>query len=459
MKLTFIGACRTVTGSQYLIEHEGFKILLECGLYQGHRDEAERINRTFAFKPKDLSAMVLSHAHLDHSGNIPNLAKSGFSGPVYCTPATLDVTRYLLLDAAHIQEADIEHLNKRLRLSNLPVKQPLYTVADTEKALKQFTGRSYNLPFEPVKGLTITFFDAGHILGSALVRIESEGKRVLFSGDLGRNKMPIIKDPVVVPDVDYLMLESTYGNRVHPSPAGVSEDLKKIIQDAIANRGKVIIPAFAVERTQILIKILKELYDAGSLRDVPVYVDSPLATNVTEVFTRHPECFDEETLKIFEAGDPFNFPGLQYIRDKEESKTLNDWSGPLIIIAGSGMCEGGRVLHHLIHSLGRETTQVVLAGFQSPGTLGWRLQSGEKRVPIYNDFYEVKARIHFIGALSAHADGNDLYNYVQAVREHRLQKVFLVHGDIEEAVPLKDRLSRSGIAVDIPESMTQAEIQ
>jgi len=458
MILRFIGACQTVTGSQYLVEHDGQKVLLECGLYQGHRAEAERINRTFAFKPRDICAVVLSHAHLDHSGNLPRLAKNGFTGPVFCTAATRDVTRYLLLDAAHIQEADIGYLNKKLALTNQPLKSPLYTVADAEAVLKQFVGHSYGLVFEPVKGLKVTFFDAGHILGSAVVLIEAASRKILFSGDLGRNNMPIIKDPVVVRGPHYIMLESTYGNRIHPATAGVSADLQKIIQTAIDERGRVIIPAFAVERTQVLIKILKELYDQGSLRDVPVYVDSPLATNVTEVFKKHPECFDAETLKIFETGDPFNFPSLRYVRDQEESKSLNDRTGPMIIIAGSGMCEGGRVLHHLIHSLDRENTQVVLTGFQAPGTLGRKLQEGEKKVPIYNDIYNVRARVHFIDALSAHADGNDLFNYVKACQDNNLKKVFLVHGDIEEAVPLQERLSRLGVKVEIPESMTQVEI-
>jgi metallo-beta-lactamase family protein len=458
MKLTFIGACQTVTGSQYLIEHEGKKVLLECGMYQGHRAEAERINRTFAFKPRDICAAVISHAHIDHSGNLPRLARHGFTGPVFCTAATRDVTRLLLLDAAAIQEADIEHLNKKLALANQPPKTPLYTVADAETVLKQFVGQSYGLPFEPLKGLKVTFFDAGHILGSAVVLIETATQKLLFSGDLGRYKMPIIKDPVVVPGPHYIMLESTYGSRVHPEPQGVAAELQKIIQAAIEKRGRVVIPAFAVERTQVLIKILKDLYDGGSLRDVPVYVDSPLATNVTEVFRKHPECFDAETLKIFETGDPFNFPALRYVRDKDESKSLNDRAGAMIVIAGSGMCEGGRVLHHLIHSLDRENTQVVLTGFQAQGTLGRKLQDGDKQVPIYGDNYTVRARVHFIDALSAHADGDGLFNYVKACQDHNLKKVFLVHGDLDEAVPLQERLSKLGVKVEIPESMTSVEI-
>ncbi len=458
MIIRFIGACRTVTGSQYLLELDGEKVLLECGLYQGHRAEAERINRTFAFKPRDIRAVILSHAHLDHSSNLPHLYNNGFTGPVFCTPATMDVTRYLLLDSAKIQEGDIEHLNKKLAAQNQPLKSPLYTVADAEAVLKQFVGNPYGVTFSPVKGMKVTFFDAGHILGSAVVLIETSTQKILFSGDLGRYHMPIIRDPVVVPGPHYIMLESTYGNRVHPSTQGVTENLRQIIQTAIDQRGRVVIPAFAVERTQILITILKELYDDGFLRDVPVYVDSPLATNVTDVFKQHPECFDAETLKLFETGDPFNFPGLHYVRDQEESKRLNDRSGPMIIMAGSGMCEGGRVLHHLIHSLDRESTQVVLTGFQAQGTLGRKLLEGAKLVPIYNDMYNVRARVHFIDALSAHADGNDLFNYVRDCQDNNLKKVFLVHGDIEEAVPLQERLVKLGIKVEIPESMTSVEI-
>jgi len=458
MILTFIGACRTVTGSQFLIEHDGQKILLECGMYQGHRAEAERINRTFAFKPRDIRAVVLSHAHLDHSGNLPRLFKNGFTGPVHCTAATSDVARYLLLDSANIQEGDIDHLNKKLALANQPLKSPLYTVADAEAVLKQFTSHPYGLEFEPVKGLKVTFFDAGHILGSAVVLVESPTQKLLFSGDLGRYGMPIIKDPVVVRGPHYIILESTYGNRVHPSPDGVIAQLREIIQTASRERGRVVIPAFAVERTQVMIKLLKELFEQGALQGIPVYLDSPLATNVTEVFSNHPECFDAETLKLFETGDPFNFPSLRYVRDKEESKRLNDQAGPMIVIAGSGMCEGGRVLHHLIHSLDRESTQVVLTGFQARGTLGRKLQEGEKNVPIYGDMYPVRARVHFIDALSAHADGNGLFDYVRNCQDNNLKKVFLVHGDLEEAVPLAERLSKLGIKAEIPESMDKAEI-
>lgn len=458
MKLTFIGACRTVTGSQYLLELDGQKVLLECGLYQGHRAEAERINRTFAFKPRDIRCCIVSHAHLDHSGNLPRLFKNGFTGPVHCTAATRDVARHLLLDSAKIQEADLKHLNKKLAAQGEPLKSPLYSVEDAEAVLEQFADQPYGVPFRPVKGLKVTFFDAGHILGSCVVLIETATQKLLFSGDLGRYRMPIIRDPVVVPGPHFIMLESTYGNRVHPLIRGVADQLRQIIRAALDQRGRIIIPAFAVERTQVLITILKDLADEGFLRDVPVFVDSPLATSVTDVFRQHPECYDAETLKLFETGDPFHFPGLRYVRDQEESKRLNDRPGPMIIVAGSGMCEGGRVLHHLIHSLDRESTQVVLTGFQSRGTLGRKLMDGARSVPIYNDQYEVRARVHFIDALSAHADAHDLFNYVRDCQDHNLKKVFLVHGDIEEAVPLQERLVKLGIKVEIPESMTSVEI-
>ncbi len=458
MNLTFIGACRTVTGSQHLIEVDGKKILLESGLYQGHRAEAERINRTFAFKPREIKAVILSHAHLDHSGNLPRLYKNGFTAPVYCTPATADLTRLLLLDSAHIQENDIEHLNKKLAAQNQPLKNPLYTVEDAEAVLKQIQPIDYGVSFFPLEDLKVTFFDAGHILGSAVVLLETATRKFLFSGDLGRPGMPIIRDPVVVSGAHYLLLESTYGNRTHPLRDRAEEQLRSIIQTAIDRRGRVLIPAFAVERTQILITMLKEFYERGILQEIPVYIDSPLATNVTEVFRRHPECLDEEIRQQLNNTDPFNFPGLQYIRDQEQSKNLNDRSGPMIIIAGSGMCEGGRILHHLIHSLGKETTQVILAGYQAQGTLGRKLLEGEKQVSIYNDRYPVRAQIHFIDALSAHADGHDLFNYVQKCQDHNLKKVFLVHGEIEEAVPLQQRLVKLGIKVEIPESMTQVQI-
>jgi len=457
--ITFIGAARTVTGSLHLFEYKNQKFLLECGLYQGHREEAERINSTFPFKPKDIKAVILSHAHIDHSGNLPNLVKRGFPGPIYCTSATKDIASLLLLDSAKIQESDFEYLNKKRKEKGLPPKESLYTIQDAEKTLQYFHPVEYKKSFEPVNGVKITLYDAGHILGSSIILIETDSKRVLFSGDLGRKDMPIIKDPTVIYDIDCLILESTYGGRAHKSFKGMTDEFREIISEGKNKESKIIIPAFAVERTQVLVSMLKNLYDEGDLKDVPVYVDSPLATDVTEVFRKHPECFDGETFKIFTEGDPFNFPGLNYVSDTDESKTLNAQKGPMLIISASGMCEGGRVTHHLIHSIENDDNIIVITGFQARGTLGRKILEGEEKVWIFNDEYTVRAKVYFMGGLSAHADGNDLFEYVQKTNTGRLRKIYLIHGDIEEARALQEKIESSdAVDVDIPQSLTRVNV-
>lgn len=460
MDITFVGAAQTVTGSQHLFEHRKQKFLLECGMFQGHREEAERINSTFPFRPKDIKSVILSHAHIDHSGNLPNLVKRGFAGPIYCTPATKDIASLLLLDSAKIQEYDFEFLNKKRAQQGLPPKEPLYTIADAERTLTYLQPVDYETAFEPVPGVTATLHDAGHILGSSTILVEADRTRVLFSGDLGRREMPIIKDPVVVNDIDYLILESTYGGRKHESFDRMQDELTGLIEEARRKKSKMIIPAFAVERTQLLITMLKNLYDAGVLKDIPVYVDSPLATNVTDVFRRHPECFDEETARIFDEDrdDPFNFPTLEYVADGEESKALNDRPGPMIIIAASGMCEGGRVTHHLIHNIGNEQNMIVITGFQARGTLGRKILEGASKVQIFNNTFDVRARIYFMAGLSAHADGDELLDYVRHCGDGRLKRVYLVHGEIEEAQALRLKIKNTGREVDIPQPMTQVRV-
>jgi len=455
MEITFIGATRTVTGSMHLFEYRKQKFLVECGLYQGHRAEAERINRTFPFKPKDLNCVILSHAHLDHSGNLPSIVKRNFNGEIYCTPATRDVAELLLLDSAHLQENDIEFFNKKQRKAGLPTKEPLYTVEDAENTLQYFKGANYNNQFTPVDGVTSTFYDAGHILGSTEILIEFDHKRILFSGDLGRKNMPIIRDPDSPEGIDYLILESTYGSRAHSSFAQMTDELKNIILEGIEKKSKIIIPAFAVERTQVLVTMLKNLYEDGVLKDIPIFVDSPLATSVTEVFKRHPECFDEETYEKFVKEEPFDFPGINYIKDIEDSKRLNDRKGPVIIISASGMCEGGRVLHHLIHSIEDEKNIIILTGFQASGTLGRKILDGYKEIFIFDTKFEVRAKVYFMAGLSAHADSNDLVEFVKSIKNSRLKKIFLIHGEITEAVVLKEKLRSLGIPVEIPECMTR----
>ncbi len=455
MDITFIGATRTVTGSMHLFEYKKNKFLLECGLYQGHRAEAERINRTFPFKPKDINCVILSHGHLDHSGNLPSLVKRNFKGEIYCTPATRDVAELLLLDSAHLQENDITFFNKKQHKAGLPTKEPLYTVTDAENTLQFFKGINYHNQFNPVPGVTATFYDAGHILGSAQILIEFDNKRLLFSGDLGRKNMPIIRDPEILKDIDYLILESTYGSRIHSSFEQMIDELKNIIIEGIEKKSRIIIPAFAVERTQVLVTMLKNLYQDGVLKSVPIFVDSPLANNVTEVFRNHPECFDKETYEKFLKEEPFDFPGINYIKNIEDSKRLNEKNGPLIIISASGMCEGGRVLHHLIHSIEDEKNIIILTGFQASGTLGRKILDGHKEIFIFDTKFLVRAKVYFMAGLSAHADSNDLVDYVRAINNGRLKKIFLIHGEITEAVVLKEKLESLNIPVEIPECMTK----
>lgn len=427
-------------------------------MYQGHREEAERINSTFPFKPKDIKAVILSHAHIDHSGNLPNLVKRGFTGPIFCTDATKDIASLLILDSAKIQQYDFEYLNKKRAQKGLVPKEPLYTMDDAEQTLKQFETVAYGNAFDPVPGVNITLYDAGHILGSSVLLIETEGKRVFFSGDLGRKNMPIIRDPEQVTDLDYMILESTYGGRRHESFEHMQEELKGLIEQGKDRGSKIVVPAFAVERTQVLVTLLKNLYEDGTLKDVPVYVDSPLASNVTDVFRRHPECFDEETFKIFTEGDPFNFPNLHYVADSEESKSLNDRPGPMIIMSASGMCEGGRVTHHLIHTIENDRNMIVITGFQARGTLGRKILDRASKVSIFNDEFDVRAKTYFMGGLSAHADGEDLRQYVKHAQNGRLKKVYLVHGEIEESQALQKKIQDLNITADIPQSLTTVVI-
>ena len=460
MMITFVGGARTVTGSLHLFRHQDRKFILECGLFQGHRDDADRINRTFPFKPKDIQSAVLTHGHLDHSGNLPSLCKKGFTGPVFCTSATRDIASLLLLDAAHVQENDLAYLNKKTAKQGLPAKEPLYTVPDAERAVRQFSPTGYGMAFEPVPGVKAALFDAGHILGSALVLLEAAGVRTLFSGDLGRKHMPILRDPVKVGEVDNLILESTYGGRTHMPIDDMAGELAALIKEGKRRRSKIIIPAFAVERTQLLIKILKDLFQDGLLKGIPVYVDSPLATEVTQVYSSHPECFDAATYEVFIKSDPFKFPGLSYVRDANESRKLNSLKQTMIIIAGSGMCEGGRVLHHLIHSIQDPDNMVIFVGFQAQGTLGRKIVEGVSPVSIFGDQYEVRAQIHFLDGFSAHADGAELLDYVKSIAGTRLKKVFLVHGEPGPATSLGAQIAswNPRIEVEIPQTLSETTL-
>lgn len=463
MRLNFHGAAQTVTGSQHLLEVNGSKLLLDCGLYQGRRDESYARNRNFSYDPRTLDAVILSHAHIDHSGNLPNLVKQGFPGRIYATRATADLSDIMLRDAGHIQESDAAFLNKRLRSNETPV-EPIYMMADAERVAGHFHSVEYKQRFEPVPGVTAQFFDAGHILGSAglLLEINEKGHRMRFwfSGDIGRFDLPLLLDPVMPEAVDYLLMECTYGDRPHNDPRTAFDEFRQIVSRTIGRGGKVIVPAFAVGRTQELVFYLNEMVYKGDLKPVPVYVDSPLAVNTTDVFRRHPECFDEETRTFVQQNKhpALEFKYLTYIRSVEESKALNECREPMIIISASGMAESGRILHHLKNNIENPKNTILIVSWQAPHTLGRHLADREKRVMIFGEPYEVRAEVSTIGGLSAHAGQDLLVKYATTVKS-QVKKVFLVHGEQEPAQTLMDKLSEQSMReVYYPELHSSVEL-
>jgi metallo-beta-lactamase family protein len=450
MRIHFNGAARTVTGSQYLLEVNGSRVLMECGLFQGHRAESYERNRTFHFNPKTIDAVLLSHAHIDHSGNMPHLVKQDYAGPIYATPATADLADIMLRDSGHIQEADAEFVNKRRRERGEPPVEPLYTLAGAEQVNQYFRPKSYNEPFEVVPGLTAEFIEAGHILGSAAIRLEVEEKgrktRFWFSGDIGRYKLSILRDPVLPLDTDYVMMECTYGDKPHSDPLEAHREFHEIVLRTVGRGGKVIIPAFAVGRTQELVYSLNMLVTSGELTHIPVYVDSPLAVQASQIFERHPECYDAETLDFIRTGHhpALEFKGLKYIQSVEESKTLNDMKGPMIIISASGMAEAGRILHHLKNNIEDPRNTILIVGWQAPYTLGRRLADREPVVKIFGEEYQRRAEVVTIGGLSAHAGQDMLTQYAMSVKEQAKQ-IVLVHGEPDAATAFQERLRANGL--------------
>jgi len=457
MFLQFCGAAQTVTGSQYLLGVNGKKILLECGLFQGRRSESYERNQNFMFDPATLDAVILSHAHIDHSGNIPNLVKHGYRGSIFCTPATVDLCAIMLRDTAFLQIKDVEWVNKRNMDRHRLLAKPLYTPEDVEASLDAFAGIDYNQSFTIAPGVEAMFREAGHILGSAGVTLDirenGNFRRLGFSGDIGRPGMPITRDPDILRDLDILIMESTYGNRLHGDYAEVEEELAGIVRDTAAMGGKVIIPSFAVGRTQHIVYVLHKLFDENRIPDMPIFVDSPMARDVTAVFKKFPQYFDREARRVFldNKETPFDFPRLTYIQSVEESKKLNDLKYPHVIIAGSGMCEGGRILHHLRNNVGDHRTLVLFIGFAAKETLARKMLDGWKTVKIFGEEHEVKCRIRLIDAFSAHADRRDLLDYAEFNPPKRLNHLFLVHGEAEQALPLRDALrSRGHVNVHFP---------
>jgi metallo-beta-lactamase family protein len=464
VRLNFHGAAQTVTGSQHLLEINGSRLLLECGLYQGHRAESYERNRSFPFDPRDVDAMILSHAHIDHCGNLPNLVKQGFNGPIYTTRATAELADVMLRDSGHIQESDAEFVNKKYsRRGNGPI-EPLYTQADAERVAEFFKPVNYDEPFEPVPGVTARLVEAGHILGSAGVSLslEEKGRKVKlwFSGDIGRINLPLLRDPVLPDGADYLLMESTYGDKLHNDPRAAFEEFREVVRKTVHREGKVIIPAFAVGRTQELVYHLNEMFSSGEVSPVPVYVDSPLAVDASAIFRKHPECFDSETREFVQkAKHPaLDFKYLTYIRSVEESKALNDRRDPLVIISASGMAETGRILHHLRNNIENPRNMICIVSWQAPDTLGRRLADREKRVRIFGEPYDVKAEVSTIGGLSAHAGQDLLVKYATAVKA-QVRKVFLVHGEQRPAETLMGKLKDAGMReIYYPELHSSVEL-
>jgi len=432
VKLRFHGAARTVTGSCHILEANGARILLDCGLYQGKRKQSFERNRDFPFDPASIDAVVLSHAHIDHSGNIPTLVARGFRGPIWATSATEDLCDWMLPDSASIQERDVEYVNrKRARRGQRPF-EPLYTVEEAERALARFRGIPYETEVEIARGVRLRFEDAGHILGSASCHLrirEGDRERVLvFTGDVGRNDRPILRDPKRPRRADVLICEGTYGDRLHEPTPDVETRLAQVIGETITRHGKVLIPAFSVGRTQRLVHDLHRLTKSNRIPPVPIYVDSPLAANVTEIFRAHPECYDADLKALSRHGDPFGFSRLTYIRDPEASKALNHLDVPCVIIAASGMCEGGRVLHHLKHIAPRRANTILIVGFMAPNTLGRRIADREPVFKVFGDEVRLEAEVETVSGLSAHADRDELLLYLSEL-ERAPSRTFLVHGD------------------------------
>lgn len=449
MKLTFHGATRTVTGSQHLLEVNGTRILLECGLFQGKRKQAFEINRQFPFDPAEIDVLVLSHAHIDHSGNLPNLVKSGFQGDVLCTFATRDLCAIMLRDSAHIQQQDAEYVNKRRARGGEPPVEPLYDLEDAVEALKYFMAIGYDRPYRITPEITLTFLDAGHILGSAIVvldvRENGRERRLVFSGDLGRPDLPILRDPTRVEGADILLIESTYGTRLHESVPAAERELKRIVLDTYYQGGKVIIPAFAVGRTQEIVYHLNRLKERQAIpADLPVFVDSPLAIDATSIFRLHPECFDEEISDfMIELGDPFGFRDLQYTRSVAASKAINFLREPAVIISASGMCEAGRIQHHLKNNIQDARNTVLIVGWQAPDTLGRRIVERQPVVKIFGEEYRLNARVEVINGFSAHADRDELLAWTGAMRQEP-EYTFVIHGEEQVSEAFAGMLHREG---------------
>ena len=444
LELQVLGAARHVTGTKHLLRIGDTRVLLDCGLVQGPRHIADEQNRNLPIAGRDVDALVLSHAHIDHCGALPRLVKDGYRGPIWCTEATKDMVRMMLLDSAHIQAQDARQLRKRGHHV-----EPLYDEADVERTLQLLRGVDYHQPFQVTKELRVEFLDAGHILGSAIVVMDIDlgrrHRRVVFTGDHGRKNLPILRDPERIPECDALITESTYGDRLHELSVDMLAELARIVAEELHDGGRVVVPAFAVGRTQSVVLYLGQLMREGVLPKLPIFVDSPMSREATRIMGRHPDLFDKETAALLKAGhNPLFFEGVTYVADVEQSKALNQQRSG-VIISASGMCESGRVLHHLSHSIPRAEDCVLLVGFQAKGTLGRRLLDGETHVNILGEPHTVRCKVRSMPGMSAHADWRELMD-ATAHLSKRCKQVFVVHGEDGPAETHADRLRDAGFA-------------
>lgn len=460
MEIEFIGAAQTVTGSKHLVRTKHARVLLDCGLFQGRRRESIQENQELGVDTRELTAVVLSHAHIDHSGALPMLVKRGYDGPIYMTPATRDLCAVMLEDGALIQQQDARHINRLIERDHIDMDpvEPLYTQKDVVRVLERAVCVPYHRTLPIGNGAHVTFYDAGHVLGSAITALDLEDgrrtRRVVFTGDLGRQRIPILRDPEIVPDASLLITESTYGDRLHEPIEKMEDELAAVLTRTHARGGKVIIPSFALERAQEVLYAIKSLKRDGRIPKMPIYVDSPLTVKITDVFRLHPECFDDEARDLIESNDsPFDFENVRYVSDKEDSKAIDARDEPCVIISASGMCEAGRVLHHLKATIESEKNTVAIVGFQAAHTLGRRIVERRRRVKIFGVERDLRAEVVTLNGFSAHADQRDLVAYAEGCRERgALDGVALVHGEPRALAALREKLGDAGFGrVETPE--------